>query len=160
MNAGDDRREADEDEAEEEARERYRELLAELRTVIPGAQVLLAFLLTVPFAARFAAVDRVGKIVFTVSLMASAGAVVLFFAPAAYHRLSDREDRRRRLHYGIRLAVVAMTLTGIAVVCGVFVVVRFLFDSAALAVALSLVIALLIVLLWFGVPLLRRTASE
>jgi hypothetical protein len=54
--------EADEKDKEEE-RERYRELLEELRTIIPEAQVLFAFLLTVPFAARFSQIDSCGKIV-------------------------------------------------------------------------------------------------
>jgi Family of unknown function (DUF6328) len=37
----------------EELRQRYYGLLQELRVVLPGVQVLLAFLLTAPFAQRF-----------------------------------------------------------------------------------------------------------
>ncbi len=36
----------------EELRERYYGLLQELRVILPGVQVLVAFLLTVPFASR------------------------------------------------------------------------------------------------------------
>jgi hypothetical protein len=104
----------------EEERQRYNELLGELRTVIPGVQVLFAFLLTVPFSSRFAEVDRVGKVVFTVSLMAVAAATVLFLGPAAYHRLADRQDRRGRLRYGVGLALAGMALlAAVDLLCGV-----------------------------------------
>ena len=44
-----------EDRNERRARE-LAELLQELRVILPGVQVFLAFLLTVPFSARFGAV--------------------------------------------------------------------------------------------------------
>ncbi|HEX2225883.1 MAG TPA: DUF6328 family protein, partial [Candidatus Binatia bacterium] len=115
----------------EEERERYRELLEELRTIIPGVQVLFAFLLTAPFAARFSQVDSLGKIIFTVSLVAVAIATVLFLAPAAYHRLATRRDRRGRLRFGVRTALAGLSLLGFSITCAVFVVVRFVFDSSA-----------------------------
>lgn len=144
------------DDQDAEERRRYDELLAELRTIIPGAQVLLAFLLTVPFASRFAQVDRLGKVVFTVSLMAIGAAVVLFFAPTAYHRLADRQDRRGRLRYGVRLALAGMALVGLSITCAVFVVVRFMFESAELAIALALGTGALAVSTWLVVPLAHR----
>ncbi len=49
------------DDSAEQQRERYRELLEELRTIIPGVQVLFAFLLTVPFSSRFADLDELGR---------------------------------------------------------------------------------------------------
>jgi hypothetical protein len=51
----------EDDQEKDEERQRYSELLGELRTVIPGVQVLFAFLLTVPFSSRFEQVDRVGR---------------------------------------------------------------------------------------------------
>lgn len=44
---------SEDDRVKDEDRERYIELLGELRTVIPGVQVLFAFLLTAPFSSRF-----------------------------------------------------------------------------------------------------------
>lgn len=147
------------DDADEE-RDRYRELLAELRTIIPGAQVLLAFLLTVPFASRFEQVDQLGKVVFTVSLMAIAAAVVLFLAPAAYHRLAPRSDRLGRLRFGVRVALVGMALVGLSIASAVFVVVRFLFDSTTTALVLAAATAVLATLSWLVVPLLRGRADS
>lgn len=44
-----------------ELRSRYYGLLQELRVVLPGVQVFLAFLLTVPFTQRFDDVDDRGR---------------------------------------------------------------------------------------------------
>ena len=71
---------------DEEARERYRELLEELRTIIPGVQVLFGFLLTVPFSARFDRLDDLGRDLYSVVLAGVALAIVVFLTPAAIHR--------------------------------------------------------------------------
>ena len=156
---GDHGDDGDRDPEEVEERRRYRELLEELRTMIPGAQVLLAFLLTVPFSSRFERVDETGKIVFVVSLACSAAATVMFLAPSAFHRLADRDDRRSRLEFGIRTAVLGLMLLGLAVALAIFVVVRFLY-STALALVLAGSIAVLATALWIVVPLLQRTRSD
>lgn len=148
----------DEDSQREE-RQRYQELLGELRTIIPGAQVLFAFLLTVPFAARFSEIDTLGKTIFMASLLAVAAATVLFLAPAAYHRLSDRRDRRRRLRFGVRMALVGLVLLGLSMSCAVFVVIRFVFGSSGIGAAVAGLPAALAVLTWFILPVLHRRRS-
>lgn len=145
---------------DEEERVRYRELLEELRTIIPGAQVLFAFLLTVPFASRFSGVDELGKIAFTASLMAVTGATVLFTAPAAYHRLADRTDRRGRLRFGVRTVLIGLVLLAISVTCAVFVVVRFLFDSTVLGAALAIATAISAATAWYALPVQARDRSS
>ena len=127
--------------------------------MIPGAQVLLAFLLTVPFSSRFDQVDDTGKIVFVCSLACSATATILFLAPAAFHRFANRDDRRARLEFGIRTAVLGLMLLGLAVALGIFVVVRFLFGGV-LAVALAGSVALLAGVLWIVVPVVQRARSD
>ena len=59
---GDQGDESEESEEEsEEQRERYRELLEETRTVMPGTQVLFAFLLTAAFSTGFKDLDLLGR---------------------------------------------------------------------------------------------------
>jgi MFS family permease len=139
----------------DDQRERYRELLEELRTIMPGAQVLLAFLLTVPFASGFADVDRLGKAVFTVSLGCAATSTVLFLAPAAYHRVAGRGDHRRRLAFGVTTTLVGLALLALAVAAAVFVVVRFLYETW-LGALLGGLLAAAAAALWLVVPLLDR----
>jgi hypothetical protein len=60
------------------------ELLTELRVVLPGAQVLLAFLFTVPFAARFGGITRPQRVGSFTSLLFTATGTVLLMAPSIY----------------------------------------------------------------------------
>ena len=53
------------------------QLLQELRVVLPGVQVLFAFLLAVPFSSRFSDVDDFERDVYFVALLLSALAVAL-----------------------------------------------------------------------------------
>lgn len=140
----------------EELRERYRELLEELRVIIPGVQVLFAFLLTVPFAARFDQLDDFGRVVFTGALLGVAVATVVFLTPAAIHRVSRYNDRRGRLHLAIRFTVVGMGVLGASVAAAVFVVARFIFENTPVGALFGAAIAGLTVALWFIVPLLQH----
>ena len=75
-----------EDRNERRARE-LGELLQELRVMLPGVQVLVAFLLTVPFSARFGDVTPVQQVVFFGTLLCTALSAGLLLAPSAHHRL-------------------------------------------------------------------------
>src|SRR4051812_11355072 len=71
------------------------ELVSELRVMQTGVQVLFAFLLTVPFTARFTHLGVFGRLVYVVTLLAAAVACALLMAPAACHRmLFRRRDKR------------------------------------------------------------------
>ena len=52
------------------------ELLQELRIVIPGVQILFAFLLTVPFSQGFSKLDSLQRGVFFATLLCTAAATV------------------------------------------------------------------------------------
>jgi hypothetical protein len=95
-------------EEEEELRERYQELLEEVRVVLPGVQVLFAFLLTSPFSSRFPELDAVGERAYAVALVATAASTIILVAPTAYHRIAPRKDRRTRLQTAVRLVVVGL----------------------------------------------------
>jgi MFS family permease len=149
----------DDGQERDENRQRYSELLGELRTIIPGVQVLFAFLLTVPFSSRFAEIDQMSKVVFTVSLMAVTAAAVLLLGPAAYHRLGDQENRRRRLRYSVWLALTGMALLALSISCAVFVVGRFTFDSIGVGTGLAAATAGAAALIWYVVPIIQRWRS-
>jgi hypothetical protein len=160
----------DED-AVSEQRQRYRELLEELRTVIPGVQVLFGFLLTVPFTSRFPDLDQLGTLMFVVSLVAVALSAVILVTPAAYHRLTPRHARRQRIRLGVRVTIVGMSFLGLSIGSSVFVVARFIFatDRAAapdvlspttIGAAIAGVVSATTLVLWFLVPFLRRDVVE
>lgn len=135
----------------DELRDRYYGLLQELRVVLPGAQVLVAFLLTVPFAGRFAQLDDVERSSFFVALISAILAVVCFVAPTALHRGGGRTKRAARLIWAVRLCSVGLVLFAVALVAAVYCVTRFVFDELA-GVVLAATVLLAVVSLWAVLP--------
>src|SRR5918994_2347311 len=109
----------------EELRQRHYGLLQELRVVLPGVQVLLAFLLTVPFAQRFGELDAWGRRAYEVALTSSMLSVVFLLGPTFLHRFGERTARRERLLWSIRLMVVGLAFLGIALLAALWGVARF-----------------------------------
>ncbi len=117
------------------------ELLQELRVMLPGVQVLFAFLLTVPFSARFGDVTPLQQAVFFGILLCTALSAKLLLAPSAHHRLLWRQQaREHRLRVANRLAIAGMVLLVVAMVGVMFVIADVLFGLAAAAVATAAVI--------------------
>src|SRR3954447_26251596 len=84
----------------------FAELLQELRVAQTGVQILFAFLLTLSFMDRFAAIDPFQRGVYVFTLVASATTVALLVAPVAVHRLLFQRGRKRELvRVGHRLAL-------------------------------------------------------
>ncbi len=140
---------------EASGRERYRELLEELRTILPGVQVLFAFLLTAPFSARFQDLDPLGRDLYTVALVGAALSMVVFLTPASYHRIA-RRARDDRLQTAVVLALIGMALLAGSVLVVVFVVLRFIFDTT-LGAVVSAGLGGAIVGLWYLLPVARSS---
>lgn len=84
----------------EDRNERRARELAEL------LQVLFAFLLTVPFSARFGDVTPLQEVVFFGTLVCTALSAGLLLAPSAHYRLLWRQQARaHRLRVANRLAI-------------------------------------------------------
>ena len=107
------------EERAEELKERlereHNELLQELRSLIPGAEVLLGFLLAIAFTSQFSELDDVERYVYYGTLVCTAVALVLYLAPAAYHRLRFREgDKDYMLRKGNREAIAGTVASSLA----------------------------------------------
>jgi hypothetical protein len=144
-----------EDQQERTSREMI-ELLQELRIVIPGVQVLFAFLLTVPFSQGFPRLDALQRGVFFATLLCTAAATALLIAPSSHHRLLFRQGvREQRLKLGNLLAILGLAFLVPAMVGVVFVITDLIFGLTA-AVIVTIVMALSFSLLWFALPLRYR----
>ncbi len=132
------------------------ELLQELRVVLPGVQVLFAFLLTVPFAQRFTQLTALQRDVFFATLLCTAAATALLIAPSAHHRLLFRRGSREyRLRTGNLLTILGLAFLVPAMVGVIFVITDLMFGSPT-AVGVTVAMAASIVLLWFLLPLRYR----
>ncbi|HYZ91189.1 MAG TPA: DUF6328 family protein [Actinomycetota bacterium] len=132
------------------------ELLQELRVVLPGVQVLFAFLLTVPFSNRFAGLSSVEKALFLAALISAAVASALLISPSAFHRILFRErDKEWLLLVTNRLAIAGTVFLAVAMTCALFLIAEFLYGSAVGGAAAGAVGGLFLIL-WYAVPLARR----
>jgi len=113
---------------QEELRQRYYGLLQELRVLLPGVQVLTAFLLALPFAIGFGQLDDLGREFYGVALWASIMATISFVTPTVFHRIGGRHLRAERLIWGIRTTRAGLVFLALALVSAATVVTRFVFE--------------------------------
>jgi len=131
------------------------ELLNELRVVLPGVQVLFAFLLPVPFTQRWTDINRFQRDVFFVTLLLAAAATAMLIAPSAFHRIRfRRRDKRHMLKIANGFAIAGLLLLAAAMTGAVLLVSDLLF-SRTQAVAVAVVTGAVFALVWFAVPLSR-----
>src|SRR4030081_677299 len=91
LHAGDPQRD---ESARERADRNELELLNELPLASAGVQVLLAFLLIVPFNTRFARLSTFERYDYFITLLSMAMAATLLIAPSIHHRLLFRLSQK------------------------------------------------------------------
>jgi len=136
------------------------ELLQELRVVIPGVQILLAFLLTAPFQQRFAALPGSMRNAFFASIACATLATAFLIAPSAHHRLRWRAGEKERLvRVGNQMAIIGTVFLAAAIVLALYVITDVLFTTD-LAVMTAIVSLVVFAVLWYVVPWLGRFNSD
>jgi hypothetical protein len=136
------------------------ELLNELRVVLPGVQVLFAFLLAVPFANGWTRVTELQRDVFFLAFVATAVASILLIAPSSYHRLRWREgDKEHMLETSNRLAIAGTAFLALGMTAVVFLITDILFTASWAAVTTA-VVGGAFAWFWYGLPLLREAATD
>jgi hypothetical protein len=136
------------------------ELLNEVRVALPGAQVLFAFLLVLPFQDRFGDLTALQKDLYAGALMTSAAAIALLIAPSSYHRLNFRRPMKERMiRWANQLLIVGMALMAVGVTLSVALVIDLALGDVA-ALILGGGTAVWFAWFWFAVPWLRRRSFE
>jgi hypothetical protein len=93
----------------------YGEILQEIRVAQTGIQILFAFLLTLAFTNRFAAITTFERQIYVVTLLLCAAATALLIAPAAFHRMVYRRRLKQHLvQVANRLALSGLALLVLA----------------------------------------------
>jgi hypothetical protein len=132
------------------------ELLQELRVAGLGVQVLFGFLLSLPFANRFARLSAAQRDLYLVTLALAAVATALLVGPVAYHRLVFRRGQKERLVRAASvMAIGGLTAVALAVSAAVLLVTSYVGGGLA-AGLITAFVASLFGLLWFVFPLARR----
>lgn len=142
---------------EEQAVDRsWNELLQELRVTQTGLQILTGFLVTLPFQQRFATLDTMQTIIYLCTLSVAVVATILVLAPASFHRLLFRQQKKEWLvlagnvcaRSGLLLS--GFALTGVTWLLFDVVVLRWV---GLLAGAVAVV---LFVTIWWVVPVVAH----
>jgi Family of unknown function (DUF6328) len=140
---------SDEESRSERLDRELMELLQELRVVLPGVQVLLAFLLTAPFQQRFAQLPGSLRNAYFASIACATVAVVLWRAG----------EKERLLRIGNQMALWGTVFLAAAIVLALYVVTNVLFTSE-LAIATAAAAAVVFAGIWYALPLLGRPAQD
>jgi O-antigen/teichoic acid export membrane protein len=132
------------------------EFLNEVRVVLPGVQVLFAFLLTLPFTGTFKTITGYERFAYILAFFSTALAAVLMITPTSFHRLRFRKgDKEQIIRTSNRLILAGIACLGVAIVSVVWLVSELLFTND-LANAIAIVSALIVIALWLVLPLQRR----
>lgn len=155
--------EQDRDEAPGERLDRqWNELLQELRVTLTGIQLLGAFLLILPFQARFAELSDPMRVVYLTAVVSASLATFFAVAPVVAHRALFAMHRKDVLvtmaHWTTRLGLILLALTvtlGLSLIFGLVLGERQALIAGAIAAAVCTG-------LWWGVPALvhRRVPPE
>jgi len=131
------------------------EFMGELRVALPGAEVLFAFLLTLPFTARFGTLTAAERSAYFVAFIAAAAACILLIAPSSVRQFFPDAHGRSLLRMCARLAVAGLAALGVCLTAVVFLVGHVLYGRV-LASSITAVAAGGVLVLWYGLPLWRR----
>ena len=136
------------------------EFLNELRVVLPGVQVLFAFLLTVPFTNQFQKITNEQRQVYFWTFICTTIATALLISPSIHHRLRWRQrDKERLLRTANRLSIGGMAFLTLALLGAVYLVTDLLFHPAA-AVVVTVATGLVFLWFWWGLPLWRAAEKR
>lgn len=130
------------------------ELLNETRILLPGTEIFLAFLMTLPFTARFESLDDSQRLVYLTTFFATLAAFACFVAPAAYHRIARPiKDKLRFKVFATTLLIIGLAPASVAFVCVTYLVASVV--APQVAVPSAAVMAGLILVLWWAIPMVR-----
>lgn len=135
-------------------------MLGELRVLLPGAQLLSAFLITVPFYSGFVNIAHAEKQVFLVTFLLAITSLVLLSAPAVQHRLlRPLADRAHFKKVATRQIIAGCVALSLALVLATQLVLSEVFGTPESLVAAGFV-ALLILVFWWVLPEVLRARGR
>ena len=143
--------------SKEELDRELAELLNEVRVGLPGVAVLFAFLLTLPFTTRFESLSWRQEGAYLTAFVSTTVALVLMITPSTFHRIRWRQDDKEAiLRRSNTLTLAGFACLGIALVSCVGLMSEVVDIPAPFGILLTGGTAVLVVTLWFGLPVSRR----
>ncbi|MGY1693233.1 DUF6328 family protein [Geodermatophilus sp. SYSU D01105] len=136
------------------------ELLQEMRVAITGVQILFAFLLTLPFTARFEDLGAFGTTVYSVTLLSTAAATLVLIAPVSFHRTLFRRQRKAELvAFADHALLIGLGLLFLGIASAVLLVLDVVLGRWPAVVGCGFVV-LVGAVAWYALPLRHRRSAE
>ena len=153
----------DDDDHEDEQERRNRQLdqlLQETRVIMPGVQVLFAFLLAVVFQQRFKQATDFQRDLYLATILATTVSTVCFIAPAAWHRiLFQQQDKRHIITVANRFVICGVAFLALAMTLALMLVCDVAFSGTTAAIV-PVLAATTFAWFWFAAPFLRRRRDQ
>lgn len=132
------------------------DMLSELRVLLPGAQILLAFLIILPFESGFSKINAVEKSVYVAAFLASMLSLILFAAPAVHHRLHRPLVNRQKYKDTVnKLIIGGIGSMSVALALIAHLVITHVFPGFQIGLYYAAVVLLIILAIWWIMPLRR-----
>jgi hypothetical protein len=130
------------------------QLLTEARVVLPGAQAMFGFQLSIVLTQAFERLPWQSRIAHAISIAFVAVAIILLMAPAAYHRIVYAGEDSDDMHRTGSILVTAATLPlAIGLAVDINVVMAKIADSASAGLLSGIAALVMLLALWYGYPL-------
>jgi hypothetical protein len=138
----------------------FSDMLSEMRILLPGAQMLSAFLIVLPFNGGFRQIVQSEKYVFLATFFFALSSLILLSAPAVQHRIMrPLKDRERFKCFATRQIVAGAFALGIALVLGTNLVISEVFGHRIGLVAAG-TMGTIVVLTWWLLPFWIRRSHD
>lgn len=135
---------------------RYAEILQEVRVAQTGTQLLLAFLLTLAFTPRFAALTHLQVVLYVTALVIGSAATSLLIAPAALHRFLFHWDLKHTMvTYSNRFAYFGLILLMLSLSTSLMLILDVVLGSPR-SIWITTAITAWFGLWWYAVPARQR----
>jgi small-conductance mechanosensitive channel len=132
------------------------DLLSEIRLLLPGTLLLVAFLIALPFNSGYTRVSRFDNAVYVAMFLCALLSLLLFVAPAAQHRLMsplrDRAAFKRSVNRQVIIGLMPLSAT---IILAAYLVISDVLSALAAGIVAGIV-GLAIALLWWVIPLRKR----
>jgi hypothetical protein len=137
------------------------QLLTEARLILPGAQALLGFQLTVTLTRAFEQLPESSRLLHAAALCCVALCVILLMTPAALHRIGFAgEDSSLFYRMGSWFVIGAPIPLALGITADLYVATTKATESPRLAMASASFIFAVLALLWYAVPISLRAFGQ
>lgn len=141
--------------------QKIQHLLEEIKIVLPGTQILLAFQLTSVFAPGFEELSGYLKDIYLVSIFLSILGIIMILTITTFHRIAEHGDDSHNFHtVASYLLMINLFCVSLALSLVLYVVTMVIAPNSDLALFASTATFALALAFWFIFPLIFRTKNR